>query len=636
MNVHDLYINYSPVGDTISFLTCVTLLWVIKRVLFFAHDSKFLFLKVAVHYILIGTALNVGFYFYIQSDEPVTWVVFALRSLYHIAFMNCLYLFVVYLKSMLAVHGKEIVAFTYFTRFFFVAMLILDVLSPFTRLGFYKVGDLWYDPIVSPYNAFYVYAVLLLVMMPLFYPNRMIRTVRLCIFFTEIIVAVIMIKGGIENTNTLTSFTYVLPVLVVMILLHSRPFDDVTGALSADSFESFINQSVKRSTSFDYMILKLDLNVIGTLTQELGKVLNSFWHDSFKDALLFNVEHDMYVLAIPRIAKNGNTEEKVKILMGQDFQAHYIKYQIPYKVLGLLDIDFIRSDSDIMTMINYLLITMKENEVIITDDKLREQLKLLLVVKENLVDIEKKLDLDDPRVLAYCQPIKNMKTGRFDTGEALMRLMLPDKGLIMPFIFIPLAEHYGYIHALTLIMLNKVCKEIKKLESEGYVFDRISVNISASEIRNESFCAEILDIIKKNEIDASRIGIEITETQNESDLKIVKDRMVVFKEHNMTLYLDDVGTGYSNIDRIVKYDVDVVKFDRFFLLEAENNPKVALMMKHLSQAFKDLNYTLLYEGVETEENEALCLKCGAEYIQGFKYSKPLPVDEMRTFLIKNK
>lgn len=635
MNLQDLYLTYSPIGDTISFITCVTLLLVIKKVLFFAHDSKFSFLKVAVHYIMIGTGLNISFNYYIVMDEPQTWVVFAIRSLYHICFMSCLYLFLVYLKSMLAVSGKIINVVTWFTRVFFVAMMALDVLSPFTKIGFYKAGDLWFDPIVSPYNAFYVYAVTLLVMMPLLYPNRMIRTVRVCIIFTEIIVALIMIDGGIRNCNTFTSFTYVLPIIVVMILLHSRPFDDVTGALSTDSFSSFINQSVKqKNASFDYMILKLNLNVIGKLPEELGKVLNSFWHDAFKDALLFNVEHDMYVLAIPRIAKNGNTEVKIMALMNNEFQEHYRKYQIPYKILGLFNIDFIRDYTDIMTMIDYLLITMKDNSIVVSDDKLREQLKLLLVVRENLIDIEKKADPEDERVLAYCQPIKNMKTGKFDTAEALMRLTIPEKGLIMPFIFIPLAEHYGHIHALTVIMLNKVCKEIKVLESEGYKFSRISVNFAASDIRNPNFCDEIFEIINKNGIDPSRIGIELTESQNESDLKIVKDRMNVLKDHNMTLYLDDVGTGYSNIDRIVKYDVDVVKFDRFFLLEAENNPKVALMMKHLSQAFKDLNYTLLYEGVENEANENLCLNCGAEYIQGFKYSKPLPMEEMRVFFEK--
>lgn len=633
MSVHELYGAYSPVGDTISLITCVTLLIVIKKVLFFAHDHMFSFLKQAVHLVMVGTALNIIFYYYSISSNPNTVVIFVLRSLYHICFMCCLYIFIIYLKTMLMVNGKEIVVFSYFTKFFFGLCMLLDILSPFTKFGLHVTRGYWFDPIVSPYNVFYVYAVLLLIMMPLLYPSRMIRTVRMCIFATEIIVMLMMLKGGIENTNTLTSFTYVLPIIVVMILLHSKPYDDITGALGNDSFDSFVNQSVRRKVSFDYMILKLNLNVVGKIPEELGKVLNSFWHTSFKEALLFNVEHDMYVLAIPRNSKNGNTEEKIRILVENDFMSHYTKYQIPYKVIGLFDVDFIRGSVDLMTMINYLLITMKDNEVTVSDDKMIEQLRLLIIVRENLMDIEKKNDLDDQRVLAYCQPIKNMKTGKFDTAEALMRLSIPGAGLIMPYLFIPLAEHYGYIHMLTKIMLNKVCQEIRSLECEGYKFSRISVNFAASEIRNDGFCNEILGIIGRNGVDPGRIGIEITESQNESDLKIIREKMDALKKHKMTLYLDDVGTGYSNIDRIVKYDVDVVKFDRFFLLEAENNPKVALMMKHLSQAFKDLNYTLLYEGVETEENERLCLDCGAEYIQGFKYSKPLPMEEMRNFFV---
>jgi len=277
---------------------------------------------------------------------------------------------------------------------------------------------------------------------------------------------------------------------------------------------------------------------------------------------------------------------------------------------------------------------MGENKMVLVDEKRREELRKIRAIMDNLEDIVSKKDLNDPRVLAYCQPIRNMKTGRFDTGEALMRMSIPDHGMVMPYLFIPLAENMGIIHELTKIMLNKVCTQIRELDGAGYQFKRISINFAASEIRSDRFCPEVLGIIRQNGVDPSRIGIEITESQNEGDFEIVKSKMRELREAGMTLYLDDVGTGYSNLDRIVRYDVDVVKFDRFFLLEAEKDSKVEKMLEHLSQAFKDLEYSLLYEGVENEENEALCMKCGADYIQGFKYSKPIPIEELTNFFEK--
>lgn len=212
---------------------------------------------------------------------------------------------------------------------------------------------------------------------------------------------------------------------------------------------------------------------------------------------------------------------------------------------------------------------------------------------------------------------------------------LDGNDFVMPEIFIPLAEEYGYINTLTKIMLNKVCKLVKELDKEGVPFKRISVNVSALDMKINGFCEELAKIVKTHGVDPSKIGIELTESQTDKDRQLLNSRIKILHEAGMTLYLDDVGTGYSNLDRIVQYDVDVVKFDRFFLLEAEKSMKIVKMMSHLSQAFKDLEYKLLFEGVETDSHEALCLSCGADYIQGFKYSKPVPAEELKKFFNEN-
>ena len=111
-------------------------------------------------------------------------------------------------------------------------------------------------------------------------------------------------------------------------------------------------------------------------------------------------------------------------------------------------------------------------------------------VKSQLKDIAEHGSLDDERILVYCQPVRNVHTGTYDTAESLMRLRLPQTGLVFPDRFIPLAEKYGYIHRLSMIILNKTCRQIKQMQDEGYQISRVSVNLSVEELGEKDFMEE--------------------------------------------------------------------------------------------------------------------------------------------------
>ncbi len=629
----ELMLNYTPVGDVITLVSSFLIIFMIKEVLYFTRDKKFMYMERALYMVCIAAGANLIFDSILNYDIPV-WVIFLVRDIYHLCLILCLYFFIAYMKEMLDVKGKFANVAIITTRLMVVSAVIMDIASPVTGFGFHHMDDRWYDPMLSPFNIFYTYALISFGVMLLFYAERLIKSLRTVFLVTEICIVIIMLYQAVRNINSYSSFTYLIPVLVVMIMLHSKPFDVKTGALNVTSFESFIKRAADKKTVIDYMVLKLNLNVLDVMPDELGKGLGNFWRNYFTDALLFNLETDLFVLAIPRNKKNRNNEENIRKLTGEAFQAYYAQYQIPYKVIGLFNIDFIDTEVDIIGIIQFILGKMDENSIELVSEKKREELRLLKTVRENLAEIDRNGLLDDDRVLVYCQPIKNVNTGKYDTAEALMRMNIPEKGMIFPDMFIPLAEQYNHIHALTKVMLNKVCRQIKSLEEEGYQFKRISVNFAASEIIADNFCEEVLGIIRGAGVDPSKIGIELTESQTETDFKIVQEKMNVLRSAGMTLYLDDVGTGYSNLDRVVKYDVDVVKFDRFFILEAEKDEKVVKMMKHLSEAFRDINYELLYEGVENEKNQELCVSCGADYLQGYMYSKPIPVEKLREFFEK--
>ena len=216
----------------------------------------------------------------------------------------------------------------------------------------------------------------------------------------------------------------------------------------------------------------------------------------------------------------------------------------------------------------------------------------------------------------------------------LMRLLLKDTGLVYPDLFIPMAEENGYIHALTQIILNKTCRALNNLIAEGYGITRISVNVSAMELREQNFCSDIGSIIDGSGLDASRIAIELTESRNESDFLLMKERIEELKKKGIIFYLDDFGTGYSNMERILELPFDIIKFDRSMVIAGGQNKRSEQVLGSLADLFSKLNYSVLYEGVENEKDEEMCRGLSASYLQGYKYSKPVPISELKRFLDK--
>ena len=277
---------------------------------------------------------------------------------------------------------------------------------------------------------------------------------------------------------------------------------------------------------------------------------------------------------------------------------------------------------------------MKENYVhFISEEDVKEFHEHKYILRQ-LADIHSKNNLDDPRVEVYCQPVLNILTGKYDTAEALMRLNLEETGLVYPDKFIAVAEDNNYIHTLSRIILHKTCMRIKSMLDCTYIVKRISVNFAVSEVRDDNFCKDINDIIEASGIPYEKIAIEITESQNDNDFIIMKDKINELREHGIKFYLDDFGTGYSNFERIMELPFDIIKFDRSLVLACGSDYKAEMMVYHLARMFSDMDYSVLYEGVETMEDEEKCKHMCARYLQGYKYSKPIPIERLTEYFEK--
>ncbi len=256
-------------------------------------------------------------------------------------------------------------------------------------------------------------------------------------------------------------------------------------------------------------------------------------------------------------------------------------------------------------------------------------------ILNELKDIHQKNDLNDERILVYCQPVYNIRNKCYDTAEALMRLKLDKIGMVFPDQFIPIAEENNYIHTMSRIILHKTCMQVKTLLSLGFTVKRISVNFAISEMHDAGFCSEVKDIISSSGIPYEKIAFELTETQDEDDFKILKSKIEELQEQGIKFYLDDFGTGYSNFLRIMELPFDIIKFDRSLVIAAMNSIKSETIVSYLAHMFSDMNYSVLYEGIETEQDEQKCMNMCAKYLQGYKYSRPIPIEQLTEYFQKD-
>jgi EAL domain-containing protein (putative c-di-GMP-specific phosphodiesterase class I) len=269
------------------------------------------------------------------------------------------------------------------------------------------------------------------------------------------------------------------------------------------------------------------------------------------------------------------------------------------------------------------------NECYVATDTDYNDFITLFQVEMLLNDIKSKMDFNDNRVLCYAQPIYSVETDSFRTAEALMRLDLNGK-IIYPDKFIPVAERNGTIHTLTLIILNKVCKMIKSME-KNYDFDAVTINCSAIEFSNKNLHKELIEIINANNVPFDKIRIELTESAMSGDYETLIDNVEKLRAVGIQFYLDDFGTGYSNLERILGCPFNTIKFDKSLLYKSIDDSRMDDLIVSMAQVFKKQGFTLLVEGVETEEQTQYSVNRGFSYIQGYKYAKPQPIEHLTDY-----
>lgn len=256
------------------------------------------------------------------------------------------------------------------------------------------------------------------------------------------------------------------------------------------------------------------------------------------------------------------------------------------------------------------------------------------IIREQNIANEMNVALEQNQFLIYLQPKYNLKLEKIEGAEALVRWNHPEKGMQSPMEFIPVFERNGFIIKLDFFVWEEVCKLLRKWLDEGRKVFPISVNISRVNIYNPQFVSLLTGLVEKYKLSPQLLELEITETTYMDNPDAMMEAINRLQDYGFKILMDDFGSGYSSLNVLKDLEIDVIKIDMKFFELSKNESRAESIIIAIIRMAKWLELPIVAEGVETREQVNFLKSLGCEYVQGYYFSKPVPVEEY-LFLVEH-
>lgn len=227
----------------------------------------------------------------------------------------------------------------------------------------------------------------------------------------------------------------------------------------------------------------------------------------------------------------------------------------------------------------------------------------------------------------YYQPQIDFATGAIKGAEALVRWIHPEKGMISPADFIPIAEDTRLIIPLGQWVLKQACCQLKRWHQKGYHLQSMGVNLAGPQITHSDICQQVTDVLQECDLDARYLELEITETfimEHQDEAIPVLEQI---RDMGIRLAIDDFGTGYSSLSQLKQLPIHKLKVDRSFVQDIPQDSNDIAITKAIILMAKSLQLEVIAEGIETVEQQIFLSELECDEGQGFLFSRPVPADE---------
>lgn len=246
------------------------------------------------------------------------------------------------------------------------------------------------------------------------------------------------------------------------------------------------------------------------------------------------------------------------------------------------------------------------------------------------MQLEKKLKraIENDEFVLYYQPQVNIKDKSIIGFEALIRWDDPEKGIISPQSFIPLAESTGLINQIGLWVISQVCRDLTALIEHTHDKIKVAINVSARQMQDFNLVSVLQQACESNQVSPSNIEIEITESMLMEDIEEKRKQLLAIQALGMGIAIDDFGTGYSSFSYLKKLPLNTLKIDRSFIENVCIDTKDKEIASGIIALAHSLHLKLVAEGVETQEQLTLLENKECDFYQGYLFSRPLPLNQI--------
>ena len=281
--------------------------------------------------------------------------------------------------------------------------------------------------------------------------------------------------------------------------------------------------------------------------------------------------------------------------------------------------------ADAAKMAQALCTNQNETEIIFYTDKMHDDLSWGNYIKAY---VETAIEQDE--FVVYLQPKFDIKTEKIKGSEALIRWNYKNKEFLPPYRFIPFFEKDGSIAEIDDIVLKKVCETMNRWKKEGKPLYPISVNLSRSRMYDERLIDKLVGIVDSYGVDHHLIDFELTESATYDNMEHMISVLQELRDRGFKISMDDFGTGYSSLSLLTQMPIDTLKIDKSFVDTIANDSERKediIVLQHIIGLAKELGFVCLAEGAESRPQIDRLRDLGCEIIQGYYFSKPIPLTE---------
>lgn len=406
--------------------------------------------------------------------------------------------------------------------------------------------------------------------------------------------------------------------------------DSLTGALNREAFTYHIGEIQRRRMSEQIFILALDnfkiINEVYGLEggNYLMKLLVTALQREYSDSKVFRFGGDIFAVTIEEKTEGIKELDRIRRIIQRPWKIYDADVELSACICLIHSIH--HDEEDLIQAIEYAVMQAKNigkgqffevNEQAVGD-----------MVRKAAIEQAMVASIESGHFEVHYQPILDTHTGRFHSLEALARLNVPEYGYVSPEEFIRIAEQNGTIIQIGILVLDEVCRFIKQYNLKDKGIEFVEVNLSVVQCMQDKIYMEIQEVIERYHIPPAMINLEITESAAAySEERLIRN-MARLSLTDITFSLDDYGSGYSNVNYLVDLPFSIVKLDKYIVWAAMKKVTSRKVLENTIAMFKDINLKVVAEGIEDLEMADMVTTMGADYLQGYYFSKPVAKDKL--------